>query len=234
MATLANVPNAANAPTGELLAAMNPRASGSASATDSAAAQDRFMTLLVTQMKNQDPLNPLDNAQVTSQLAQLSTVTGIDKLNGTMQAMMASTQASQSLQAASMIGHGVLVPGTNLSLAGGKAVFGAELPSPADAVQVTISDGAGNPVRVLELGARPAGTLALAWDGKTQSGGSAPDGSYQVQVSATRGGQKLSAAALGFGEVISVSTGGSGSSAVRLNLSGGAGAVSINDVRQIL
>ncbi len=236
MATVANAMNLTNPsslPGSELLATMNPRGNGSAS--DAAAAQDRFMTLLVTQMKNQDPLNPLDNAQVTSQLAQLSTVTGIDKLNDTMQAMMASSQAAQSLQAASMIGHGVLVPGTSLTLAGGKAVFGAELASAADAVQVTISDGAGNPVRVLELGARPAGTLALAWDGKTTTGASAPDGSYQIQVSATRGGQPLKAAALGFGEVISVSTGGSGSSAsVRLNLSGAAGAVSINDVRQIL
>ncbi len=225
MATVANVQNVAS---NELLASMNPRASA-ASATD--AAQDRFMTLLVTQMKNQDPLNPLDNAQVTSQMAQLSTVTGIDKLNNTMQAMMAATQAAQSLQAASMIGHGVLVPGTSLSLSGGKAVFGAELSGPADAVQVTIADGAGNPVRVLDIGARPEGTVALAWDGKTASGATAPDGHYQIQVSATRGGQKVGANALGFGEVISVSTGSGGA---KLNLTGGSGAVSMNDVRQIL
>src|SRR3954466_13474194 len=98
-----------------VLAAMNP----SAAATDKSvatAAQDRFMTLLVTQMKNQDPLNPLDNAQVTSQLAQLSTVTGIDKLNGTLETLMGSYQASQSLQAAGMIGHGVLVPGSSVNL----------------------------------------------------------------------------------------------------------------------
>ncbi len=228
MATVTNMQNVAS---NELLAAMNPRASAASAASDPDAAQDRFMTLLVTQMKNQDPLNPLDNAQVTSQMAQLSTVTGIDKLNNTMQAMMASTQAAQSLQAASMIGHGVLVPGTSLALSGGKAVFGAELASPADAVQVTIADGAGNPVRVLDLGARPEGTVALAWDGKTASGATAPDGSYQIQVSATRGGQKVGAHALGFGEVISVSTGSGGA---RLNLTGTAHPVSMNDVRQIL
>ncbi len=225
MATVANVQNVAS---NELLSAMNLKAS-SASGAD--AAQDRFMTLLVTQMKNQDPLNPLDNAQVTSQLAQLSTVTGIDKLNNTMQAMMASTQAAQSLQAANMIGHGVLVPDTSLSLAGGKAAFGAELSGPADAVQVTIADGAGNPVRVLDLGARAEGTAALAWDGKTASGATAPDGQYQIQVTATRGGQKVTAHALGFGEVISVSTGSGGA---KLNLSGHAGPVAMSDVRQIL
>ncbi len=66
--------------------------------------QDRFLKLLVTQMKNQDPLNPLDNAQGTSQLAQISTVSGIEKLNTTIQAMANSFAAGQSLQAASMIG----------------------------------------------------------------------------------------------------------------------------------
>jgi len=60
--------------------------------------QDRFMTLLVTQMKNQDPLNPMDNAQVTSQMAQLATVTGIDKLNDTMAALISSVQVGQSYQ----------------------------------------------------------------------------------------------------------------------------------------
>ena len=77
--------------------------------TTAEAAQDRFMKLLVTQMKNQDPLNPLDNAQVTSQLAQLSTVTGIDKLNATLETMMSNAQNSQSLQASNLIGHAVLV-----------------------------------------------------------------------------------------------------------------------------
>src|SRR6266581_9760134 len=72
--------------------------------------QDRFLKLLVTQMKNQDPLNPMDNAQVTTQLAQISTVSGIDKLNATLQTMVSGFDASQSLAAANMIGRGVLVP----------------------------------------------------------------------------------------------------------------------------
>ena len=80
-------------------------------------AQDRFMTLLVTQMKNQDPLNPMDNAQVTSQMAQLSTVTGIDKLNNTLESLIGSVQTGQSYQASSMIGHNVLVAGNQVSKA---------------------------------------------------------------------------------------------------------------------
>ena len=80
------------------------------------ATEDRFLKLLVTQMKNQDPLNPMDNAEVTSQMAQLSTVTGIDKLNSTVEALSASMLASQSLSAVSMIGHPVLVAGTQIDL----------------------------------------------------------------------------------------------------------------------
>ena len=102
--------------------------------------QDRFLKLLVTQMKNQDPLNPLDNAQVTSQLAQISTVNGIEKLNTTLQAMANGFTAGQSLQAAGMIGHNVLVPGSALQLTGGNGAFGVDLAQPADDVKVTIKD----------------------------------------------------------------------------------------------
>jgi len=111
-----------------LLGSMNTAKAAAPSSTDTAGAtQDRFMKLLITQMKNQDPLNPLDNAQVTSQLAQLSTVTGIDKLNATMGTLKDSYQSSQALQATGLIGHGVLVPGSTTKLADGKAVLGMDL-----------------------------------------------------------------------------------------------------------
>jgi flagellar basal-body rod modification protein FlgD len=194
-------------------------------------AQDRFMTLLVTQMKNQDPLNPLDNAQVTSQLAQLSTVTGIEKMNTTLQALISSQQASQSVQAASMIGHGVLVPGTNLTLTGGKAIFGVELSAPVDEVTVTIRDKSGNAVHTMKLDKPQAGTLPLSWDGKNGDGASVADGKYVVEVAAKAGGQKSdAAAALTFGEVLSVSTGAQG---VKINIPS-TGAVNLAEVRQIL
>jgi len=193
--------------------------------------QNRFLTLLVNQMKNQDPLNPLDNAEVTSQLAQLSTVTGIDKLNETMKSMMESSANAQALQAANMIGHGVLVSGSALTLSGSKSIYGVELSAPADSVQVTINDGAGNPVRTVSLGPQQPGTLALAWDGSLASGGVAPDGNYQITVNAVRGGASVSANALTFGEVVSVSTNASGA---KLNLAGGKAPVALGDIRQIL
>lgn len=211
-----------------LMTAMNGAAASQASSA--AQAQDRFMTLLVTQMKNQDPLNPLDNAQVTSQLAQLSTVTGIDKLNTTLEALQDSYRASQSLQAAGMIGHGVLVPGSAVALSGGRAALGIELAEPADQVTVTIRDAVGNPVRSMELGGQDAGTVPLAWDGRTDAGAAAADGPYNFEVAAKRSGERVPATGLAFGEVISVSTSAQG---VRLNIQG-IGAASLADVRQIL
>jgi len=211
-----------------LLATMNQRAG--AKSVGASATEDRFMKLLVAQMKNQDPLNPLDNAQVTSQLAQLSTVTGIDKLNTTLEAMMSSTQSNQSLQAASMIGHGVLAPGSSLSLSGGQAAFGIELSAPADSATVTIRDSSGRPVHQIVLGSLSAGTVPLQWDGMTNAGVAAANGTYTFDVSATTAGQKVPATTLGFGQVTSVSGGTQGP---KLNVPG-LGALNVADIRQIL
>ncbi len=217
-----------NTVSADLMATMNGTQKTTASTAQEA--QDRFMTLLVTQMKTQDPLNPLDNAQVTSQLAQLSTVTGIDKLNATLQALQGSYQSSQSLQAASMIGHGVLVPGSNVDLADGRAVFGVQLDNPADNVTVTIRDSAGHAVHTMDLGAQSAGALPMTWDGATDSGTPAANGRYTFEVTALRGGQRTTATALSFGQVSSVSTGTQG---VSLNVPG-VGSVNLSDIRQIL
>ena len=214
-----------------LLNTMNTSKAAATTATDSAGAtQDRFMKLLITQMKNQDPMNPLDNAQVTSQLAQLSTVTGIDKLNATMGTLKDSYQSSQALQATSLIGHGVLVPGSTTNLTDGKAVLGMDLPGAADAVAVTIRDSAGNVVRKLDLGAQAAGTLPLGWDGKTDKGAAAANGQYSFEVSATSAGSKLKVTTLSYDQVGSVSTGASGT---KLNLNGG-GSAALADVREII
>lgn len=151
--------------------------------------QERFLTLLVTQLKNQDPMNPMDNAQVTSQIAQLSTVNGINQLNNTLLALAGQLDVSQSMQAATLIGKQVLVPGTKILMGGGdgpKVVtpFGADLISPASKVKVNIIDGAGQVVRQIELGPQSPGVLNFTWDGKTDGGVTLPDGAYTMQVSA--------------------------------------------------
>lgn len=214
----------------DVLDAMNGKKTNASKSTADAA-QDRFMTLLVTQMKNQDPLNPLDNAQVTSQLAQLSTVTGIDKLNETVKGLQSSYLSSQQLQSAALIGHGVLTPGQSVKLAEGKAIFGVDITEPADNVKVTVYDSAKNPVHTVDLGAQDIGMMPLTWDGMSDTGTQLSDGNYTVQVEATRGGKKLEGAqTLSFGVVGSVSTNAQG---VKLNLNG-MGSVDFSSVRQIL
>ncbi|MBC3870149.1 flagellar hook assembly protein FlgD [Undibacterium oligocarboniphilum] len=209
-----------------LLTTMNGASSGKSSVQD---AQDRFMTLLVTQMKNQDPLNPMDNAQVTSQMAQLSTVTGIDKLNASVNALNANFLASQNLQAAGMIGHGVLTPGQALTLSDGKSVYAVDLPQAADKASVVIKDANGLVVRTMDLGALSSGTNNLTWDGKTDSGATAANGNYTYTLTASAQGKQIDATQLAFGMVTSVS---SGTQGMKLNVSG-IGQIGMSDIHQI-
>jgi len=193
------------------------------------ATQDRFMTLLITQMKNQDPLNPMDNAQVTSQMAQLSTVTGIDKLNNTVESLIGSVQSGQSYQAAGMIGHNVLVPGNTISSTGTGGYIGVDLPVGADKLTVTIKDSAGSTIRMLELGSQTAGTASLKWDGLAGDGSAVKPGNYKFDVAATTAGQSVIADSLNYAQVMSVSNSTNG---VKLNLNNLA-SVSTSDVREI-
>jgi len=207
-------------------------ATATAATTSSAAAntQDRFLKLLVTQMKNQDPLNPMDNAQVTSQMAQLSTVSGIDKLNVTLQALSDSMTSNQSLQATSMIGHGVLVPGNGIDLAKGSAYGGFDLPQAADKVDITINDKAGALIRNIQLGAQAAGMGHWQWDGLDNGGAKVEDGSYTFSVSTDQAGVKTDVSGLQFGMVNAVSQGKQG---VTLSV-GSLDGIAMSQVKQIL
>lgn len=210
-----------------LLASMN----GSKSTTKSTSqeAQDRFMTLLVTQMRNQDPLNPLDNAQVTSQLAQLSTVTGIDKLNETVSALSANFMSGQNLQAASMIGHGVVVPGNNLELKDGRSVFGFELPQSADSLTIQIKNAEGLIVKTMKSNSADFGFNSLTWDGKNDSGEIMPNGDYSFSIDAKSGDKSLDVTGLSFGLVSSIAFGNQGA---KLTV-GNWGEINFSEVRQI-
>lgn len=211
----------------DLLTTMNTRKSSSGSTA--ADAQDRFMTLLITQMKSQDPLNPMDNAQVTSQLAQLSTVTGIDKLNSTMESMISNVQSSQTYQASNMIGRYVLTKGDSLTLTESKSYLGINLPVGADKVTVTIKDSAGNQMRQLTLGKQEAGVLPLSWDGYKDDGSKAADGNYTFEVTATTANTSVTATPLSYDQVMSVSNSSSG---IKLNL-GKLDSIGIDDVVEV-
>lgn len=225
---MANVQAASNDPGAALFAALNgAREKDGEAKLDM---QNRFLTLLTAQIRNQDPLNPLDNSQMTSQLAQISTVDGIERLNATLQALMNNSSDSSALQAAALVGHGVLVPGSGLRLEQGAALGGIELTEPAERVRVSIKDGSGVVIRTLDLDARGIGSHVFQWDGKSDSGAQAADGAYTIAIEASRGDAKLAATALELGVVASIVRNGQD---VRLNV-GTLGAFALGDIRQII
>lgn len=192
---------------------------------------DRFLKLLVAQMNNQDPLNPLDNAQVTSQMAQINTVTGINNLSETVAQMVAQFAQLQSLQAAQLTGRSVLVDGGGMTLgAEGDVQAGFELQVPADSVKVEVRDANGLLVREIALGAAKEGIQRFAWDGTTNSGARAAAGQYTFSIKATASGKEIDATALTVRQVEGVLQ---NAGTVSLILSG-LGPVAFGDIRQIL
>jgi flagellar basal-body rod modification protein FlgD len=197
------------------------------------------MTLLVTQLKNQDPLNPLDNAQVTSQLAQLQTVTGVNKLNTTLETLKSSYQSTEAMQATNLIGHGVLVEGSNVTLSkSGKGIIGVDLATAADNVQVIVTDRDRQGRRHHRPGRRrrPA---PCRWPGTACPTTASTTASRSRWPTATTpsggrhpGGEPLTdAKALSFDSVASVTT--NSADGVKLNLPV-KGAVTLADIKQVL
>src|SRR4051812_21408999 len=187
------------------------------SLTSAADQEDRFMKLLVAQMQNQDPLNPMDNAQMTSQIAQINTVGGIEKLNTTVASLLSAFNRMQSQSATQLVGHQVLVAGSQVQMAHGAATGGVALDAAADAVSVDILDASGQAVRTLGLGASPAGTRSFQWDGSLNDGNQAADGStWRVRVNASAGGKAVGATSLTAATVRSVSQSSDGSALLDL------------------
>ena len=202
----------------------------SSKASAAADMESRFLTMLTTQLRNQDPLNPMDNAQMTSQLAQINTVNGIEKLNTTMGQLLSAYDNTQAMQAAGMIGKHVLTGGASLVLSQGASVAGVKLDGPADHVKLEIKDAAGKIVQSQDMGAHAAGNVTFQWDGKSDADVQLADGKYSFAVTATRGGEKVGATALQLGTVSAVTRSAKG---FVLDL-GDQGSVGFNDIQQIL
>ncbi|MBN8757262.1 MULTISPECIES: flagellar hook assembly protein FlgD [Variovorax] len=199
--------------------------------------EQRFLKLLVTQLNNQDPLNPMQNAELTSQLAQMSTVTGIEKLNTTLSGLVNQTGANQLLQATSLIGYNVLSPGDILTTKKpdeGKdpatQAFGVELPGTAADVTIKIVDDKGNVVRTIDAGPMKEGVNAVTWDGKDEAGNAVAAGAYRFTVDAKNGSAAVTSTALTFSQVAAVKQGAGG---VTLELGSGNN-ISLSDVRLFL
>lgn len=214
--------------------AVNVTGGGSGDTGTSTDLQDSFMTLLVTQLRNQDPMNPMQNAEMTSQLAQINTVSGIQDLNDTLQSINGQLDTSQVLQASGLIGKGVLVPGSRVLAGddGATTPFGIELAQAADKVQVTICDSNGEVVRTFDAFTQDAGVESFTWDGTMDDGTTAPEGAYSVSVTATSDGEPVDSTALNYALVSGVSLDTEG--APLLDLGGVSEQIALEDIRQIL
>ncbi len=202
------------------------QSAASAAASSTQELSDRFLKLLVTQLKNQDPLNPLDNAEVTTQLAQMSTVEGINKLNDGLSGFIA---ASQALQAGSLVGHSVLAQGDAIQLTSSGAIGGAELASAADSVKVQVVNASGTIVRTIDLGQQGAGMLRFSWDGLDDKGNAVDTGTYSFQVKASAGGNSVDATTYSLGTVSSVTLNSGGLEAEVTNL----GYLTLDQIKQV-
>jgi flagellar basal-body rod modification protein FlgD len=194
--------------------------------SDATESQDRFLKLLVAQLNNQDPMNPMDNAQMTSQMAQINTVSGIQQLNETVKSLSSQFTSLQVLQGASMIGHDVLTQGNSLTINAGVAKGAIDLPTNADKVSVQILSPGGQVVDTINLGAKAAGRQNFTWDASNYTSGGNPT----FKVTATQGSQTMATTSYAQGTVLSVGNNGTG---MTVQLKGGT-TVAYDDIKAIL
>jgi flagellar basal-body rod modification protein FlgD len=192
--------------------------------------QDAFLKLMTTQMKYQDPFKPMDSGEFLGQIAQFSTVSGIQSMNQSLSGLAGALTSNQTLQAATMVGHGVLVPADSGYLFSDGGLSGrADLPSSGN-LTVQITDASGQVVRRVDLGQHAAGSADFVWDGLDESGTRMPEGTYGVKAILDSGGtsQALDTSIVGLVNSVSV-----GSSGITLNLPG-MDPVALSQVREIV
>jgi len=191
--------------------------------------QNQFLQLLLAQLKNQDPMQPQDPSAFLSQLAQFSTVTGVQGMQESISQLTDSMRSSQALSGASLVGHDVLAPAKSVTVAAGAAVSGAaDIPDGASAAQVQVRDASGQLIRVFSMPAG-AGVNDFTWDGLTSSGTAAPAGTYDFQVVANVGGTAVAADPMLRSRVASVTMDGS-----NLTLNTNAGTIALSDVKRVM
>ena len=192
--------------------------------------KNEFLELLVAQLNNQDPLSPQENGEFIAQLAQFSTVEGIEKMNSTMDAMATSFQSSQALQASSMVGRTVVIP-SDQAMVDTETGFTGQLvlPTASPAVSVNVYDAAGSLVVGIPLGAQETGVHDFAWDGQDSSGNPLPAGKDRFEAQARINGESTQLATLLPANVDSVSLGVGHGGEMVLNLAG-LGSIGLSDV----
>jgi flagellar basal-body rod modification protein FlgD len=205
---------------------------GSSSGSNTDLDQSDFLTLMITQLTNQDPTNPVENEDFAAQMAQFSTLTGIQELTSSFETLSQTLLQGQTVEAAALVGQEVLVPASTAELSEGQGASGAvDLTASATQVSVSIKDAAGQVIRTLDLGSQSAGLIDFEWDGLLENASAAPAGSYSFSVNAQRNGQSEAVETLLNGQVKSVSLD-SDTSALMLNVQG-VGSVGFSSVKRV-
>lgn len=193
---------------------------------------DDFISLMVAQLKNQDPTNPQDSTEFIAQLAQFSSVSGISEMNSSISTLVDQMRSSQALSATSLVGHDVLVEADTVDVASGEQVSGAiETPEGASNINVVVTDSSGQVVRQFTVAAS-ADLTSFTWDGLDDSGQAVEAGEYSFTATANVYGTSEAATTLLSSEVSSVTIDSSNNTLV-LNTRG-LGSVSMSDVRQVI
>jgi flagellar basal-body rod modification protein FlgD len=204
----------------------NAKSSKKTNSMDPQESQDRFLKLLVTQLQNQDPMNPMDNAQTTTQMAQINTVSGIQELNKTLQSMADQYTSMQSMQGTLLVGRQVLTDGNQVAMNGDQAQGSFSLPSSASEVTVEVLGASGAVLGSVPMGTQAAGTHSFNWN----ASGIDPKQITGFQVKAANGTQSVAATTYSTVKVQSVSM---VDGAMRLQTSDGK-AMNYGDVRAFL
>ncbi|MGR3911304.1 flagellar hook assembly protein FlgD [Burkholderia sp. SR8] len=158
----------------------------SSTGTSASDLQATFLKLLVTQLQNQDPTSPVDSSQMTSQLAQINTVSGIAQLNTSLTSLSTQLAAGQQTQAALLIGTNVLAPGNSVGVKSGAASpFGVSLTSDVSNLTITVKNSSGAVVNTINAGKQSAGTVPFNWTPTDAAGNTLPDGTYTVSAQYT-------------------------------------------------
>lgn len=195
--------------------------------------QDDFLSLLTKQLSQQDPFKPVGNDQMIAQMASFATVDGIGKMNSQFESLNSSLTSNQALQASSLVGRDVLIKnphGMKKDDAGMAAMV--KLPNSVDNLFVRVENKAGQLVRTLDLGAKPAGDTRIEWDGKDEKGNPLPAGQYQVKASGIIDGKNSEFDVSTYANVNSVLLG-KGNGNVLLNLAGFESPVRLAEVLEV-
>ncbi|HCG6611175.1 TPA: flagellar hook assembly protein FlgD [Vibrio parahaemolyticus] len=209
----------------------NKKAEGSTGKQD--LKQEDFLSLLTKQLSQQDPFKPVSNDQMIAQMASFATVDGIGKMNTQFESLNSSMTSNQALQASSLVGRDVLVPGAaGVKQDDAPMAAMVKLSKSLDNLFVRVEDEAGQLVRTFEVGAKPAGDTRVLWDGNDESGNPLPAGKYKVKASGLVDGESQEFPVSTYANVNSVLLG-KGDGNVLLNLAGFESPVRLAEVLEV-